>query len=270
MPEVDAIDPDYLPLTVDSLTEQFASCGLSAGQTVLVHTRMSALGWITGGPVAVVQALMRVISPSGTLMMPTHNGDNSDPAAWQNPPVPEHWWPIIRAHTPAYEPAITPSRGMGVVAELFRRWPGVIRSSHPNCSFAAWGANAAFLTENHARESALGEGSPLARLYDLDGYILLLGVGHANNTSLHLAEYRADYPSKGLEAWSAAVLVDGVRQWVTYQDASINGEDFAQIGEIYEATFNIPRGRVGRGEAHFMKQRPLVDFAVQWMEAHRR
>jgi aminoglycoside 3-N-acetyltransferase len=56
----------------------------------------------------------------------------------------------------------------------------------------------------------------LSRLYDLDGSVLLLGVDHDNNTSLHLAEYRADWPGKAYVTSGAAMLVDGERQWVSF------------------------------------------------------
>nr|PZN53991.1 MAG: AAC(3) family N-acetyltransferase [Chloroflexota bacterium] len=269
MAKDDYIDPNALPLTADSLAEQLAACGVSAGQTVLVHTSMSALGYVAGGPVAIVQALLRALSPSGTLMMPTHTTDNTDPANWRHPPVPEHWWPIIRQHMPAYDPRVTPTRLMGKVAELFRTWPGVVRSAHPAASFAALGPNAAYLTADHTSpEDWFGDRSPIGKLYELDGHVFLLGVDHGNNTSLHLAEYRADFPKKYVRE-GAAMMVNGVRQWVEYDLLDMNADDFQTIGEAYEAANNISRGRVGRAEVRFMRQRPLVDFAVEWMEKHR-
>jgi aminoglycoside 3-N-acetyltransferase len=269
MPEQDTINPGYPPLTIPLLVEQFAACGLQAGQTVLVHSSLSRLGWVAGGAVAVIRALMKVLTPAGTLMMPTGTNDNTDPANWRNPPVPESWWQPIRDHMPAYEPDITPTRQMGAIAETFRRWPGVIRSSHPTSSFAAWGKHAHLLLDHHELESSLGEESPLARLYDLDGYVLLLGVGHGNNTSLHLAEYRANFPGKRLERCGSAVLVNGARQWVTYEDLDIDADDFPQLGDQYESEHGIARGRVGQAEVRFVRQRPLIDYAVRWMEQHR-
>jgi aminoglycoside 3-N-acetyltransferase len=269
MPESDIISDNTLPLTVDSLAEQFVACGLVAGQTVLVHSSMSKMGWITGGPVAVIQALLRVLTPSGTLMMPTHTNANTDPTYWQHPPVPESWWPIIQQHSPAFDPAITPTREMGCIPELFRTWPGALRSSHPIGSFAALGPNAAYLTANHSLEDMFGENSPVGKLYALDGYIMLLGVDHGNDTSLHLAEFRANWPGKRKINEGTSMFVNGVRQWVNFEMFDLETNDFNQIGDSYEAQYHIPRHRVGQAEVRFMKQRPFIDYAVQWMEMNR-
>lgn len=269
MSEAETIYSNASPLTLDSLAEQLAACGLAAGQTVVVHMSMSKLGWIAGGPVTVIRALQRVLTPSGTLMMPTFTTDNTDPAYWQHPPVPEAWIPIIRAELPAYEPAVTPSRQMGVVAELFRTLPGVLRSAHPIGSLAAVGAQAAYLTGDHRLTEEFGPTSPFGRLYELDGYVLLMGVDHGNNTSLHMAETRAHWPGKKIIRQGTAMLVNGVRQWVEFEEVDYNADDFAAMGDAYEAEFGFQRGQVGRAEVRLLKQRPLVDYAVTWLERNR-
>jgi aminoglycoside 3-N-acetyltransferase len=202
-------------------------------------------------------------------MMPAHTGNNTDPANWGNPPVPESWWPIIRAEGPAYNPMTTPTRGMGQVAELIRNWPGAIRSQHPTVSFSALGSQAETLLADHPLEPDLGEGSPLSRLYDLDGSVLLLGVDHDNNTSLHLAEYRADWPGKAYVTSGAAMLVDGERQWVSFKTLDLDTDDFVALGHDFEAAKAIPVAKVGEAETRLFRQRPLVDFGVQRFEAHR-
>ncbi len=111
------------PLTAATLTAGLRACGVREGQTVLVQMAMSKLGFVVGAAQAVADGLLAAVGPSGTIVVPTHSADNSEPSHWQHPPVPESWWLLIREHTPAYNPLNTPTRQMGAVAELLRRWP---------------------------------------------------------------------------------------------------------------------------------------------------
>jgi aminoglycoside 3-N-acetyltransferase len=159
---------------------------------------------------------------------------------------------------------------MGIVAETFRKQNGTLRSSHPHASFAARGKHASVITATHPLESALGEESPLARVYDLDGSVLLLGVGHGNNSSLHLAETRARYPGKRRVRNGAPILVDGQRRWVEFEELDGDTDDFAQIGRDFaHDTGLVQQGLAGQATALLMPQRPLVDYGVRWMEEHR-
>ena len=199
MSEGDVIQRTRLPGTVATLKTHLSALGVRPGMVLLVHSSLSALGWICGGAVAVIQALLETVGPEGTIAMPSYSGGLTDPKNWQHPPVPEDWKDIIRAETPAFDPLRTPTRGMGQITETFRTWPSAARSTHPHCSFVAQGAHARRIVDGHQLENGLGEGSPLARIYELQGWVLLLGVGFANNTSIHLAEYRASYPGKSYQ-----------------------------------------------------------------------
>jgi aminoglycoside 3-N-acetyltransferase len=269
MSDTNAIAQAEYPRTTQSLAEQLHGCGLRPGQTVLVHMAMSRLGWVIGGAEAVVRAFLAVLGPEGTLMMPTHTTNNTDPAEWQHPPIPQDWWQLVRDHTPAFNPATTPTREMGAVPELFRSWPGAMRSSHPVTSFAALGPNAEYLTRDHVLEEDTGVRSPVGRLYELDGHVLLLGVTHWNNTSLHLAEARANYRGKRNIRSASAMMVDGARQWVEYETLQTYSDDFGEIGQAFDAAHQVEVNQIAKAEVRFFKQRALVDFAAAWMEQHR-
>jgi aminoglycoside 3-N-acetyltransferase len=251
-----------------TLSGQLRELGVRPGSVLLMHSSIRAMGHVCGGTVAVVQAIRDVLGPGGTLVVPTHTPNNSDPAQWRHPPVPESWWPVIRAESPPFDPAVTPSRWMGALAELVRTWPGARRSDHPQVSFAALGARAEEIVAGHALDEELGERSPLARIYDLDGDVLLLGVGHDSNTSLHLAENRVPDPPRARKG--AAVLTeDGGGEWVWWEDVDEDEGDFELLGEDFEETGKVRIGPVGDAEARLMRQRAAVDFAVPWLRENR-
>ena len=271
MPEGDLIKrTDDGPATVESLHRDLAQLGVEPGMTLLVHSSLGSLGWVCGGATAVILALENALGDAGTLVMPTHSTQLSDPSQWQAPPVPQDWWPVIREHMPAFRPDLTPTRGMGAIPETFRKQHRVLRSDHPHHSFAARGPNAEIIVGEHALHNGLGEGSPLARVYDLDGWVLLLGVGHDSSTSLHLAEYRASFPGRQEATDGAPIWVDGERQWVEVCGLDLNDDDFATIGAAFaRETDHVRRGKIAQADALLMPQRALVDFAVDWMEANR-
>ena len=91
MREKDLIDRTSEPRTRRSLAADLRQLGLEPGAVVIVHSSLSSLGWVCGGSVAVALALMDVLTESGTLVIPTHSAEYSDPGKWENPPVPESW-----------------------------------------------------------------------------------------------------------------------------------------------------------------------------------
>ena len=272
MPEGQVVDKTETLATVESLQADFKALGVKKGMVLLVHSSLSAIGWVCGGPVAVIIALQEVLGDTGTLVMPAHSTDLSDPSQWENPPVPESWWQTIRETMPAYDPDLTPTRSMGKIAETFRKQSGVLRSAHPQSSFCARGPQASSIINNHALAYGFGENSPLARIYDLHGSVLLLGVDHSSNTSIHLAEYRADFPSKRVVQEGAPISQAGSRSWTTFEDIDVDDSDFKRIGEEFlrsNAGKVVQRGKVGIANCQRMPQRAVVDFAVDWLGKNR-
>jgi aminoglycoside 3-N-acetyltransferase len=255
------------PVTIDSLCGDFQKLGIREGDTVLVHSSLSSVGWVCGGPQAVAMALLRALGESGTLVMPAHSGDVSDPAEWQNPPVPKEWIQAIYDNMPAYEPQKTPTRGMGRIAELFRSFPGTLRSGNPLLSFSANGRHAAHITENHPLTPQLGMGSPLGKLYELDAKVLLLGVGYGSCTSFHLSE--ALCPEMPVKRNGSAMIEDSKRIWKWFDDFAYDSDDFEEIGADFEKAHEVRHGKAGYADCSLFGIRAGVDFAKTWLQTHR-
>ena len=267
--EVAAVARVGRPVTETDVERSLRAAGVTARSTVIVHCSLSELGWVVGNAVAVVRALRSVVGDDGTIVMPAQTG-LSDPSHWQAPPVPESWWPTIRAHWPAFDPTSTPLRGMGAVAECFARLPGVVHSGHPAVGFIAQGPRAAELMSSHDLVDGLGDRSPLARLEAAEADIVLIGVGHGNNTALHLAECRALGAAAPRKQDGVPMLVDGQQRWVEYSHVDFDESDFVMLGDAYSAAGGTEtRASLGAGEIRRLPMRELVDFAIGWIGEHR-
>ena len=257
------------PNTISSLINDFKKLGINEGMTLLVHTSLSSLGWVCGGAATVILALEKILTDSGTLVMPTHSGDYSDPSHWSEPAVPETWWEIIRSEMPCFQKDLTPTRKMGKIAETFRKQDGVLRSSHPSASFAAWGKYKEYIIQDQHYDYSQNDKSPLGRIYEKNGHILLLGVNYNVNTSFHLAEYRANFKGKQIVKDGFPILNNNKKEWKYFEDILYKADDFMEIGNSFEKQGIIKTGFVGDAKAKLINQKELVDYAVEWMEKNR-
>jgi aminoglycoside 3-N-acetyltransferase len=251
---------DRAPADFGRLVADLRSLGVQPGQDLLVHCSMRRIGPVDGGAATLLAAIQEVASLAATIVVPAQT-------AWTSPTSPafraatagldQDGVARYRAALPSFNPASTPSVGMGAFAEYVRTRPGARRSAHPQTSFAALGPRAAVCMSGHDPGCHLGERSPLRWLYDVGAAILLLGVGYAVCTAFHLAEYR---------------ILGEVR------GADLDDGDFAQLGAALDAAWRNgsaplgaePRhGRVGMAGSRRVPVQTAVDFATDWLAMHR-
>lgn len=265
--EYTAVANTKTPNTAEGILAGLRALGVREGDTFIVHSSMSSLGWVCGEEQAVTAALIDAAGRDGTVVMPSQTTANSDPEYWRAPPVPRDWWQTIRENMPAYDKARSPSRGMGRIAECFRTWPGTLRSDHPHVSFTARGRNAELITAEHVLTPFFGMDTPLGAMYRLGGQILLMGVGYGNCTALHLAEVLSGTAKMVLNG--CAMTENGRRVWKWFDDYDYDADDFSAIGAEYEKIGAVRIGSIGNAVCRLFDLRPAVDFAREWMERNR-
>ena len=253
MKEVEVIRNTQKPIIKEDLIETYIKVGIKPNDTVLVHTSLSKLGFVIGGAQAVVESLIETLN-QGTIVMPAHSGDLSDPKDWENPPVPKTWFRSLYENMPAFNPDLTPSRGMGKVSNCLLSNPKRKRSNHPQGSFTALGVNDHYITANHELTPMFGMTSPLGKIYDLKGKILLLGVSYNRCTAFHLSEVMSGKVQKTLQG--SPILIDGKRTWHNYEDYDYDSDDFEIIGKKLEAEGLVKFANIGLAKVI------LLDFEI--------
>ena len=225
----------------------------------MVHSSLGKVGWTVGGPVTVIRALLELLGPQGTLVMPAESPYVSDPSSWDDERVSPDWHETIRAHLPVFNPLTTPTT-MGAIPEAFRTYPGTTRSDHPMVSVCANGQFASEITAEHSLDFCEGRGTPFEKLYDLGAQTLLLGVGFNRCTSLHYAESLV--PSRRTTVHRYPIIKDCERIWIESPNmANDNGVHFPVVGEKFVATGAVKHGCVGSADSMLFETRQLVEFA---------
>jgi len=248
----------------DQLVEDLRALGLYEGAAVVAHVSMRAIGPIDGGAETLLAAFRRVLGSQGTLLVPTYTPQFTDPAESEGAPDSLEEIEQLRAAIPVFDPRTTPAAriAVGVFPEWVRREPDAFRSSHPVVSFAAVGALAEHLTENAPFHYPLGTDSPLARLHDRNGWVILIGVGQEVNSSLHLAEVWADVPY----IHRTARVKTGEDHWVEMQGSPECSEGFYRIEPVLRQARILHRGKVGSAPTQFMRLQASVSMAVSMLQ----
>jgi aminoglycoside 3-N-acetyltransferase len=230
--------------TIEQLTIQLTTLGIQPGGVLLVHTAFSQVKPVEDGPPGLIQALREVLGPQGTLVMPSMTYDDSQP----------------------FDPKSTPCKeNMGVVADTFWRMPWVLRSDSPH-AFAAIGPQAVYITAPHPVDVPHDLNSPVGRVYELDGQVLLLGVDHGSNTTIHLAENMADVRYR--RPSQAMIFQDGIPTLIEFGEIDHCCENFELAGQWLDEKGLQQCGKVGNATALLMRSRDIVEVVTNQLRAN--
>ena len=284
MPDPSVLDGPLPPVTRSRLVADLRDLGVAPGGVAMVHARVSALGWVVGGTGTVVLALLDAVGPEGTVM--AYAGWEDDPYGMDD--WPENWRTAYEAELPAFDPATAEAvHANGRLPERIRTWPGARRSRHPEAGMVALGPRAAWLTADHPWDDPYGAGSPLAKLIEADGQVLMLGAPLDTITLLHHAEATVPLPGKRRVVYRMPLQVGERTVWRSFHDIDTSNGAFPYervadeilatpgVESADEAFAAIARqalvagvgreGRVGCGASALFPARELHRFAEAWL-----
>lgn len=260
--------------TREELAADLSALGLAAGDVVMLHASVRAVGEVAGGPDQIHLAIKDVLGSEGTLMMYASCPRYVDDVGRGNLTATEE--AEVLQKLPAFDASTARSaRDNGTLVEMLRTYPGSRVNDHP-ARFVVWGRQGQYLLSRQPWDYALGRDSALERFVEIDGRILLLGCDHDSTTFLHYAEHIADIPDKRVARFKVPVLENGKRVWRDMEEFNTAGDGvhanwpdrfFARIVDAHLAETGNGGGLVGDAASHIVSARALLNAALPMMHS---
>lgn len=252
--------------TQKSLVSDIHSLGVRSGDGLFVHASMSAVGPTVGGARTVVESLLATVGETGLIGMPGFSTDACFPDDVDKSSLTEQQIAELEIAVPGFDIVKSPTSGMGVIAEMFRTWPGTQRSDHPTVSICLNGQNANDFIAKHSLAWATGQDTPLGKLqYRPSMKILLIGVGWNRCSTLHTAETLAEHKRLKTRRFK-----HGGRHgsWLETPDVADDMDRlFPAVGKAFETSGAVTIGYFGGAKCKLCDFRSLVDFASSWIDS---
>jgi aminoglycoside 3-N-acetyltransferase len=211
--------------------------GIASGDLLLTHSSYKSIGGVKDGPADVVRALTEAVGSDGGCFVPTFNYGE---LPWQRDQT--------RSLT-------------GIITETFRQMPGVIRSNHPTHSVGGVGSMAEEILAGHENINAFGEESPIWRLWKNNAWVLLIGVDHTANSTIHIAEEFLRLPYLNRTRSTTVIDEHGERNITLRRPPCSNG--FNVVDAPLRARGQIRESRLGNARVLLMRSQDLVAVALE-------
>jgi aminoglycoside 3-N-acetyltransferase len=237
-------------LTYRDFKTAFSELDLGLHSRLIVHASLQAFEPVAGGTNSIVGALLSTVE---MVLTPTFTTRTMVTPAVGPPDNAINYGDALGLNNDAmfFTPDLPADPDMGDVAEIIRCHPDARRSSHPILSFA--GLNVDEALESQSIEDPF---APISWLADFDGDVLLVGVDHTANVSLHYSEKAAGRVQ--FTRW--ALTPEGVVACPGFPGCP---DGFQAIAPRLEAV--VRRVQVGHGTIEAIPLRDLVNIAVGWI-----
>jgi aminoglycoside 3-N-acetyltransferase len=248
------------PSTRTSLVRDLSQLGVRPGDLIMFHSSLRAIGPVVGGAETIIRSLLDAVGPTGTL------------AAYLDF---EPYWEEGDPEIPVFDKRTAPAaRDHGALHEVFRTWPGTLRSDHPDAGVGALGPRAEWITASHPLQYGYGPGTPFERIVECGGRILMLGAPLDTVTLVHYAEHLARLPGKRLMRYRRLMPGPTGPEWIDFEEFDtteppldvLPENEIEVIARAYLTSGQGRQGKVGQSESYLFEAPGLVEFAIAWLE----
>jgi len=261
---------DPLPVvTQEELIRGFHDLGVGLDLCLMVHSSLRSLGYVVNGPYDVIDAILHCIGDGGTLVVPTHTSQLTEPGKWIDPSIRKEDLDKLRTNSRLFDKNYTLPRNRGIISTALLTYPGVCRSIHPLNSVAGLGPHAKQITSKHPLHAPEGIESPVGKLYLMEGSILLIGVTLTSCSVIHLAEYLVDAPY--LKDNAVEVLAenkDGKKSYIRLKRYPSSSEHFDKLIPELKLSGILKEAIVGASKLLFMEIKPMIELVLHNLDVN--
>lgn len=249
----------------EEIRQQLETLGIQKGMVLLIHADTRRLGYLIGGEQVLIEALMDIVGYEGTIIMPTFTPQMADPSC-QKKHISRAYWQEVRDHAMPFDKKLTPPKNCDPLVHQFLRNEGVVRSYHPLYSFAAWGKYAKLICDKHPLHFGLSKESPLGKIAEFNGYVVMLGCEYEECCLFQLARYQGELPIRII---SAPIENNHKTVWKDMLELDYNTKNFSEIGEVMEERSIVKTSYIGNGRCRFFSAREAVTLATAYFNIHK-
>lgn len=252
-------------ITKEDIKVMLHQMGIRKGMLVYVQSALRSFGHVVGGAQAIIEALMETVGYEGTIVMPAFTRNLSDPSAYRNGTVPRSSWETIRESAIPFDKKLSVPHNMGEVTVQFMRNDAVLRSNHPMTSFLAWGKYAKLIVEKQPLHFSLSKESPLGKVAELNGYVLMLGMNYDKCEMFHLAQYSSN--KTPVRIYNYAIEKANKLNWIKFLDLELNSAGYKMIGEMMEEKHIVKSAYLGNSTCRMFSAREAVACATAYLNS---
>lgn len=251
-------------ITKDDLIEHFKNLGLQKGMLVYVQSALDYFTYVCGGNRTIIEALQEVVGYDGGIVVSAYTKDNIDPLNRDAKQFKPYQIEVIRDAMPSFHKKLTIPKN--TLARQMMLHDGTYRSNHPTHSFVAWGKYAKLICDKHPLHFPLSNDSPLMKVCELNGYVLLLGIKYEAVDVFTLA--RGNDASTPIRIVSAPIERKGKKSFINMLDYVYEKRDIAEIQAMLEERQIVRETYIGSARCRLFHAKEALTLATAYFHTH--